>query len=98
MVLPAPEGPTSATRSPAATFRESAVSAGSTGRDGYANVAASIATVPRDGSGKGEGEAGAAISGGVSSISSNRSVAPAARCSSPATSLIAPTEVATITE
>ena len=34
---------------------------------------------------------------GVSSSSSSRSVAPAARCSSPATSLIAPTEVATST-
>jgi hypothetical protein len=51
---------------------------------------------PRAGCGNARGDGGAVMSGCVSSSSISRSVAPAARCSSPHTSDSAPTELATM--
>ena len=53
-------------------------------------------TVPRAGTGSATGLSGARISGSMPSSSNSRSVAPAARCRSPITSLIVPTAPATI--
>ena len=53
-------------------------------------------TVPRAGAGSGTGCAGARIAGSIASSSNSRSVAPAARCRSPITSLIVPTALATM--
>ena len=74
--MPAPLGPTSATVCPGAAAN---VRSWSTGRSGvYPNVTPSNVTAPAAGSGSGTAPGASAISGGVSSSSNSRSLAPAA--------------------
>ena len=94
--MPAPEGPTSATRSPAATSRLNLSSAGVAGREGYANVTLSNAMPPAPPEGSFAGVAGARIVGSVRNSSTSRSVAPAARCKSDMTSEMAAMALAAI--
>ena len=96
MLLPAPEGPTKATVSPGSMASEKPCSARSPGREGYWNSTASRTTLPRGGSGRGRVVPPAAwMAGRASSSSINRSVAPAARCTSPHTWLRVAAEPAT---
>ncbi len=93
--MPAPDGPTSATRSPCRTVSEKSRSAGRSGRPGYANVTPENTMSPRAGSGIATGTGGAAIPGVASSSSAIRSIAPDAFWTSPATSPTEPIEVTT---
>src|SRR5689334_21364587 len=94
VLFPAPEGPTSATVSPARTSRVKSLSAVEPGRVGYEKATLSNRIVPRGGVGSRTGLGGATIIGLVCSNSTIRSPAPAALWNSLHTSLKDPIEEA----